>query len=686
MGMIYCDDCRIYSIRHILFLFAYAGIVMNFSDVSFKHKIIMLLALPMLGFLWLSVSSLTQSVNTSREMSTLTELTELSVQYSELVHELQKERGMTAGFIGSNGNKFATKLRNQRAETDVKKANVMAFWQQNSFSNSNVRQLQSSIEQSLNMLTGIRNQVNAQNIQLGAALKYYTQLNAKLLSVSEVIADISSDAKITNETIAYYNFLQGKERAGIERAVLSNAFSKDHFATGQFVKFVALVVEQDTYFDNFMSFASDSNANFFTQQLNTSAVREVMKLRNIAETQSSDFDIDAEYWFGQATQRISQLKKIQDTLESSLLHLAKNNRDKAMNTLVMNVVFSVLIIVIAAAISFVTVRDLMSRVKELMNVMTEVRDNNDLTVQTKLAGDSELGQIATALNLTLSQFAGAMDNISTSSITLASAAEETAQTCVYSSQSLSEQQDGISLIATAIEELSATIKEVAQNTQLAADSAKDVDAQAISGVEVVQESSTSIENLASEIDGLAKRINNLHTSSNNITNMVDVIKSVADQTNLLALNAAIEAARAGEQGRGFAVVADEVRTLAKRTQDSTAEIESFISALQADADAAFNVIEVSQTKASEAVNNSQQVAQTLQDITGAVNQIFAMTEQVATAVEEQSVVTQDVAKNIVDVKQKSMESATGSTQIAMTAKEQAQLATSLQDIAKVFKI
>ncbi|QUM75818.1 nitrate- and nitrite sensing domain-containing protein [Moritella sp. 24] len=659
---------------------------MNFSDVSFKHKIFMLLALPMLGFLWLSVASLTQSIKTSNEMSTLTELTELSVQYSELVHELQKERGMTAGFIGSNGEKFASKLRQQRADTDAKKAKMMQFWQQASFSDNNIKQLEASIEQSLNMLTGIRNKVNAQNIQLAAALKYYTQLNAKLLSVSEVITDISTDAKITNETIAYYNFLQGKERAGIERAVLSNAFSKDQFAAGQFVKFIGLVVEQDTYFDNFTSFASEANRNFFTQQLNTAAVREVMKLRHAAETQSSDFDIDAEYWFGQATQRISQLKKIQDTLEASLLTLAKANRDSAMNTLIMNVVFSVLIIVIAGVISFVTVRDLMSRVKELMDVMTEVRDNNDLTVQTNLAGDSELGQIATALNLTLSQFAGAMDNISTSSITLASAAEETAQTCDYSSQSLSEQQDGISLIATAIEELSATVKEVALNTQLTADSAKSVDAQAVNGFEIVQQSSLSIEDLAREIDGLAQRINNLHASSNNITNMVDVIKSVADQTNLLALNAAIEAARAGEQGRGFAVVADEVRTLAKRTQESTAEIESFISALQADANAAFNVIEVSQTKASEAVNNSQQVAQTLQDITGAVNEIFSMTEQVATAIEEQSVVTQDVAQNVVTIKQKSMESATGATQIAMTAKEQAQLATSLQDVAKVFKI
>ncbi|MFT7680750.1 MAG: methyl-accepting chemotaxis protein [Moritella dasanensis] len=667
-------------------LFFESGTVMKFSDISFKHKIIMLLALPMLGFLWLSVASLSQSIATSNEMSVLTQYTELSVEYSELVHELQKERGMTAGFIGSNGTKFGSKLRKQRADSDVKHAKLMRFLQQNEITDRQIKQLQTSIQQNLSMLVGIRNKVDAQNIQLGAALGYYTKLNAKLLSVSGLIVDISTDASITAETVAYYNFLQGKERAGIERAVLSNTFSKDHFGPGNFVKFIGLVIEQDTYFSTFKTFATNSNKQFFEQQLNSAAAKEVLKLRNIAETKSSDFNVDAEYWFAQSSERIGQLKAIQDELESSLLNLVDSNRDNAMITLTRNIVFSLLIIVISAVISFVTIRDLLARVKELMNVMTEVRDNNDLTVQTQLAGESELGQIANALNLTLSQFAGAMDNISTSSITLASAAEETAQTCVYSSASLAEQQDGISLIATAIEELSATVREVAQNTQLTADSAKEVDAQATGGYEIVLQSSLSIESLASEIDSLAQRINRLHESSNNITNMVDVIKSVADQTNLLALNAAIEAARAGEQGRGFAVVADEVRTLAKRTQDSTAEIESYISALQSDVNAAFNVIEVSQSKATDAVSKSKDVAKTLQDITGAVNHIFAMTEQIATAIEEQSVVTQDVAENIVNVKQKSIESATGANQIAMTAREQAQLATSLQDVARVFKI
>ena len=205
----------------------------------------------MLGLLWSGISSITQSFMTTKEMSTLTQLTKLSVVYSELVHELQKERGMTAGYLGSKGNKFASKLKYQRTATDKKKAKLFDYWRDNEFDQKKIKQLHINITQNLNEIEIIRNQVDDLSITPSKAITYYTQLNTMLLGVSQINADISSNASVIKEILAYYNFLLAKERAGIERAVLSSAFSKNQFNEGMKNKFIALVTEQKTYFANF---------------------------------------------------------------------------------------------------------------------------------------------------------------------------------------------------------------------------------------------------------------------------------------------------------------------------------------------------------------------------------------------------------------------------------------------------
>lgn len=658
---------------------------MKLTDMSFKQKIIALLILPILGFLWLSASTISKSVETTSEMSSLNQLTRLSVVYSELVHELQKERGMTAGFIGSKGTKFVSELQSQRTSADNRRAQRTEYWQSAAIDLPQITRLNNEISQSLNQITSIRNRVDSQSIPLSEALGYYTKLNAKLLSVSALIAELSSDATITTETIAYYNFLQGKERAGIERAVLNNTFSKNEFGPGMLVKFISLVTEQNTYFSNFEVLSTPDNVRFFEQQLNDRSVAEVEKLRSLAESKMSGFDVDPVYWFAQATGRIVQLKKTENQLADSLIALTEKKMSEAQSAMMMSIGLFALVTLFATFVSVKAISDLTMRVKDLTVMLSKVRNDNDLTVRAKYVGNSELGQISSALNETLEKFSNVIDNLSQSSLTLASAAEETSQTCHYNSNTLVQQQDQIGLVATATEELSATVNEVAAKTQQTASSAKLVDEQSQEGLSTVQNSYHSIEKLASEINDLAEKITHLHESSNNINSVIDVIKSVAEQTNLLALNAAIEAARAGEQGRGFAVVADEVRTLAQRTQQSTAEIEGFISSLQSDVQTAFNVIDNSQKMSSKAVEDSREVEQTLQGISNAVSEIFSMTEQIATATEEQAVVTQDIAQNVMAVEQKSTESTTGATQIAATAKEQAELAASLKEIASTFK-
>lgn len=661
---------------------------MSFSDISFKTKVIVLVALPMLAFLWMSISSVNQSRYTSYQMKELSSLIELSVNYSELVHELQKERGMTAGFIGSGGEKFKEKLTSQRNNTDSKIAAKNNFVKSNNFKQPLVLSLEAKVKKLLPELAKIRSSVDALSIKSNIAIDYYTNLNSKLLNVSPIISDLSTDPEITRSVIAYYNFLEGKERAGLERAVLANTFVKNKFSDNGYKKLVQLISEQETYFFNFNLFSHKEQQSFYSEKLDNPSVRETKKLRELALDNYlvGGFDVDASKWFSYATDRIGLLKNIENYLSKTLSVLAKEKYSVAESSLYTNILYSFVLFAIALATSYLVIKDLTSRVNELSDIMRVVCDKNDLTVVVNKTDKSELGLIATGLNSTLKNFSDVMKEISSSSITLASAAEETSHTCNHNSNSMLEQRDEITVVATAVEELSATVKEISINTHDVSNVSKLADQKAAKGNEVVRESYQSIEDLAQVIQSLAGQITNLNDSSKEITSVVDVIKSVAEQTNLLALNAAIEAARAGEQGRGFAVVADEVRTLAQRTQESTAEIESFITSLQSDVSAAFDVIQLSQKKADNVVRQSKIVEDVLTEITQSVSQIHALSEQVSVAVEEQATVTDDVAKSIVNIEYKSTESTTGATEIAITAREQAKLAAELQEISSRYKV
>jgi methyl-accepting chemotaxis protein len=198
-------------------------------------------------------------------------------------------------------------------------------------------------------------------------------------------------------------------------------------------------------------------------------------------------------------------------------------------------------------------------------------------------------------------------------------------------------------------EMSATVHDVARNTVETADAAASVDEQSNNGQLVVRSASESIDQLAAEVARAVERINAVEQDSERIGSVLDVIRGIADQTNLLALNAAIEAARAGEQGRGFAVVADEVRTLAQRTQDSTREIQEMIESLQQGVHATVQVLAESQRKAAGSVDKAEQAYQSLQAITASIDRITTMSAQIATAAEEQSSVAEDINRNILEI-------------------------------------
>jgi methyl-accepting chemotaxis protein len=255
-----------------------------------------------------------------------------------------------------------------------------------------------------------------------------------------------------------------------------------------------------------------------------------------------------------------------------------------------------------------------------------------------------------------------------------------------SARNVERQRSETDQVATAINQMTATVQEVASNATNAAASANSADNNAKVGKEVVAATSDAISRLADEVENATNVIKGVEQDSASIGSVLDVIKGIAEQTNLLALNAAIEAARAGEQGRGFAVVADEVRSLASRTQESTQEIEEMIAKLQTGSKNAVGVMEQSREQAQAGVEQAREAAEALESITGAVATINDLNTQIASAAEEQSAVSEEINRSVVSISQISEETATGAEQTTSSANDLSKLAGDLQGLVSQFRV
>ncbi|RMR40262.1 Methyl-accepting chemotaxis protein [Pseudomonas savastanoi pv. glycinea] len=269
---------------------------------------------------------------------------------------------------------------------------------------------------------------------------------------------------------------------------------------------------------------------------------------------------------------------------------------------------------------------------------------------------------------------------------IATAAEQLSAVSEQTSAGVTLQKNEVDQVATAMNEMASTVQEVARNTEDASLAAKQASERAAHGSSVVQHATREIGQLAGEVKQLGEAMQRLTEDSGKIGSVIDVIKAVAEQTNLLALNAAIEAARAGEQGRGFAVVADEVRSLAQRTQNSTTEIEALIQALQKGTGAASGLMDASLQRTEGTVVLARQAEQALVEINQSIGTIEQMSQQISAAAEQQSAVTDEINRSVLSVRDIADQSASATEQSAASTVELARLGSDLQSMVARFKI
>ncbi|WP_416171833.1 methyl-accepting chemotaxis protein [Pseudomonas putida] len=282
-----------------------------------------------------------------------------------------------------------------------------------------------------------------------------------------------------------------------------------------------------------------------------------------------------------------------------------------------------------------------------------------MTVSFQAHSRDELGELGQGFSETVRRIRGLIDQVGRTVVAVEEQAGQVLTVSARSNQAVSGQREQIEQVATAMNQMSATAQEVARSAALAANGAQQVNLESANGRTLVASQQDSIGRLAEEIDQTVLAINRLADDSQAIGQVLEVIRSIAEQTNLLALNAAIEAARAGEQGRGFAVVADEVRTLARRTQDSTAQIAQMIQRLRDGVEQAVRAMGSSHQMAAGTVDEARQVQQALGNILGAVGGIVEQNQQIAAAVEQQTAVAHDIDRNIVAINRAAQDSAQG---------------------------
>jgi methyl-accepting chemotaxis protein len=680
----------VYTLRELL-LKRLRLLMKTIRNLKFRQKLLLLVTPPILGALFFAGYDLNRVLIDKSEVEQIRPIVELSIEGSLIVHELQKERGATSGYVSSKGTVFKDILATQRRSTDVVlNKTIKLIKEQSKYlkeTNTETYNRLLNVTRKLEQLTQHRTRVDRLTISAADAAQFFTELNHSLLSVSGDIANLSTYGELTTKLRNYYTFMQVKESAGQERAILNIALSHGSFQVGQYQKIVTLASFQEAYLKIFEQFVSHEQLSALSSISSSRATKKVLEIRAITHKKyvEGNFGVSGEEWFKVSTDRINQLKALEDLLAEDIESLVTELGNTADNAILNSSIIAFSILMLTFLLSAYVSRLLIGQALHLAETIEKVSKNRDVSLRVDVQSTDELGSSAKSFNDMLDVFSDMLSEIEISSAQLTTAAEETSTSVVENVKNLEKQSLETTLAASATEEMTATVNEIANNIAATADSANYAASLSSEGVFEIEKNADNMSDLNEQMSSANTQVVQLRDSSKEINEIVDVIKKIADQTNLLALNAAIEAARAGEQGRGFAVVADEVRALAQRTQESTQEIEAMVIRFQAEADGVSQSIESSFAHVRESLGQTLSVKNKLSEINIAIESITDMCTQVATAAEEQVAATNEIAMNIRTINDLAELSVETGGHIAQAAQEQTELSSQQHDLVTMFK-